>query len=101
MFCGIITSADTVLFTVPTSYVGVIRDVEVANVGGSSDFVSFYVAKAPGSPAATFWKQVDIGSSTWAQWKGRVVFDAGDTLHGFSGSGDFQALISGYLLSSP
>ena len=89
-----------VLYTVPAQYVAVIRDVEVWNQGGTSDSLDTFV-NVPGPLSLILVRFSDIAAGQTAQWKGRVVMNAGDTFSTYSGGNDWGILVSGYLLSAP
>lgn len=95
------TIAGTVVtaYTVPADSVAVIRDIEVLNPTASTDSL-FIAASVPGPLTVTLTKFLDLAGETAAQWKGRVVMNAGDVLELFSVAQAWEAMISGYLLSA-
>jgi hypothetical protein len=100
-FAGQVTETDAfvMLFTVPSSYVAVVRDVQVCNL--TSDDTDLWISTNPG-PASLQWAQLSPGASGGtAQWTGRVVLDAGWTLELYTEVEPLVVVASGYLLSSP
>lgn len=86
-------------YTVPASYVAVIRDIEVLNSSGSTDTL-FIAAVVPGPLTLTLTKFLSVPGETPAQWKGRAVMNAGDELELFSVAEAWEVIISGYLLGA-
>jgi hypothetical protein len=95
------TIAGTVVpaYTVPATYVAVIRDIEVLNSSGSTDTL-FIAAVVPGPLTLTLTKFLSLAAETPAQWKGRAVMNAGDELELFSVAEAWEVIISGYLLGA-
>lgn len=96
-FANITSSAagPTVLYTVPSGMVAVIRDV------------SGLCSGAPGALAIgingtqSFMSALALASLQSFQWKGRQILNATDTLDLFVLAGTVQVCVSGYLLALP
>lgn len=82
------------LYTCPVGRVAIVRDIEVMPLGAPPTFHSFFV-----NLAATFFSQVGPAQYVSAQWQGRVVLVAGDTIHMSVTGSSFQYIVSGYELS--
>lgn len=96
----VLVTGATDVFTVPAQYVAVIRDVEVYAGTVSAVEVSANL-KVPGPLILAFYVVNGLEPGTWAQWTGRVVANAGETLTlGATVDGPIVTA-SGYLLSSP
>lgn len=95
----LVTDAYQTLYTVPSGYVAVLRDVELVNLAASDE--QAFLALGPGSSTVPFAALTLAASGGWGQWKGRVVMDVGVTLQLFVETEPTAAVISGYLLSSP
>lgn len=99
-FTGSLPDSEATLYTVPSSYVAVVRDVEVFN--GSLDEASFRLdVTVPGSPTAFWWGINNLASGAVTQWKGRLVLPPSSTISGLANESEFFVIVSGYLLSSP
>lgn len=84
------------VYTVPTGFVVVVRDIEFF----SSNADSFNVQGGPPGSTAVIWLSRLSSAGTWAQWGGRSVLNAGDVITVYSGSTGGQFYVSGYLLST-
>lgn len=100
-YLGTATSEQTTVYTVPGTYIAVIRDVQYYVEGAAIDDVYLVAAESPGTPAAVIAAVGDLGPNAGTSWHGRVVLNGGDLLQ-LGAYGDTLFLtISGYLLSSP
>lgn len=92
-------TANTVIFTVPSTDTCVVRDVEIYNY--SSSAVSFNLSfAASGVPGQVLVKHAIPPADDSVQWSGRVVIPAGGTLSLFASAGQVSYSISGYLLGN-
>jgi hypothetical protein len=93
-------SAAPTVYTVPTGYVAVMRDVSITNQTGSAAVIQIG-ANVPGplTVLVTQWDSVNDGDTV--EWQGRAVFNPGDQIFVGVYSGYALTIGSGYLLSSP
>lgn len=84
----------TVVYTVPTGYVAVVRDIEVGAQSPPANSVAINYAGV-----AEIYSVDTITQYRTAQWRGRVVLNAGDTINVDAIAGTWTYIISGYLLS--
>lgn len=86
------------LFTVPSSDVCVIRDMEQFT-GGAADL--FNVQISVSGSLSIVWYLSSAPASSWHQWTGRVVVPPGGLIQAFASNANDQLIVSGYLLSAP
>lgn len=86
-------------YTVPDGYVAILRDIDAYSSAGVSD-AEIYVEGHLGQ--TIFYGNVAATSKSNAQWRGRQVLQAGETITITVGaSTDWDVTISGYLLVAP
>jgi hypothetical protein len=88
-------------YTVPDGFVAVVRDIDIYNDGGAGGgLAGFIVYTDSGTP---IWqrKQPFVRYQKTYSWRGRQVLTAGDTLECVPFDPNWQARISGYLLTAP
>jgi hypothetical protein len=86
------------LFTVPSSKVAVLRDMEQFT-GGAADLFNVQISVS-GLPTIV-WYLNSAPASSWHQWTGRTVIPAGGLIQAFAQNANDQLIVSGYLLDSP
>jgi hypothetical protein len=97
LFTGLLPVGTGTLYTVPSGYVAVVRDIEVWSGATSQAGINFGLLSS--GFYAVIWN-LEIQPSAWQQWKGRVVAPAGLELQGYGGGqSTIHACVSGYLLS--
>ena len=86
-------------FVVPAGYIAVIRDLDVYY--GNQLFPAY--ARLIGAANQKLWSVSNsIGSESYAQWRGRQVFLAGETITvSVDEGGEADVTLSGYLLIAP
>lgn len=99
LYAGEAPSGLTVVYTVPSNQVAVIRDIEAYNASAGSLAFSISV-EVSGSTKAFVWVQGSAGAGTWSQWRGRAVLPTGDELAVSTGGSGIYVLVSGYLLDA-
>lgn len=87
------------LYTVPAGFVVVVRDLEVYNFSSSAIVQVQVQLGVSGSTSGVLAFVNNVASQVCAQWKGRAVVNAGESLVAFSTGSSFSMLVSGYLLS--
>lgn len=90
------TNSLDALYTVPAGMTVVLRDIEMLTAAAND---LFNVQIGVSGSTTVVWYLSQLPASTWHQWSGRVVVDAGETVYAYSGLGAAQLVISGYLLS--
>jgi hypothetical protein len=97
VFSGSI-SGPTELYTVPAGLVFVLRDVFFVSGDGSGTGAVILnqddVAAAGGA-----WAASGLGGAA-IHWTGRQIFNAGDTLYGYTDADEATARVCGYLLDA-
>jgi hypothetical protein len=88
------------LYTVPSGYVAVVRDVVLWNNDSGEQSMSIG-ATVPGPLNVLISQWFNVGSNATVEWQGRQVLNAGDELWAYSAGVDASVMASGYLLSSP
>lgn len=92
---GLTPAGGVLTYTVPAGYAAVLRSIDLGINGA--------VGAAPGvavSGISAFWFPSLNVANPFAQWRGRQVLKAGQTL-GIGAATSFFVLASGYLLSLP
>ena len=92
------SGAHNTTYTVPAGHVFVVRDISAACDVASS----IYVYCGDGGPANAnliYGPATPVGAIL--HWEGRVVLNAGQTITVEQDGGQFTAIVSGYLLTSP
>jgi hypothetical protein len=94
-------SGEVILYTVPSGFVAVVRDMILIQNGTSFNAlvgVSVYTGTG-----VQVWQQIhpDALSSTTYHWQGRKVMNAGDQLKAFANDPAWSIDVSGYLLTLP
>jgi hypothetical protein len=90
---GLVTAATPLGYTVPGGYVAVVRDVEFAIDGAIACVPYFTLAGS----FDIFRGGISV-TDVWNQWRGRAVFNAGETFY-LASSANVYGSASGYLLS--
>lgn len=88
------------LYTVPASYIAVIRDLELQQLGAGDDSIELDI-EIPGPLEVPIFRANDVPQFTHIQWQGRVVMNAADQLSFATLGNEWAVVVSGYLLSSP
>lgn len=91
-----LAAGDHVVYTVPTGYTLVIRDISLWQTAATSAIA--YVANPDASAVAVSPSLAQYGVF---HWEGRAVFNAGDTVSVDVFAGSWTYSLSGYLLSNP
>jgi len=84
-------------YVCPTGYTLVVRDVDVWSGGGA--MINWQLQILEGAKFAAGQFTVESIAQT-AQWRGRVILNAGETLY-FESDGPTDGVIGGYLLLNP
>lgn len=98
-FLGAMPANGTVIYTVPTGYTVVVRDIELYNGSAGPGGCSVQI-RVSGALEAVIFLAPDMGANTWAQWQGRAVLNVGQELASGAGASGFLGVVSGYLLES-
>jgi hypothetical protein len=93
-------SGAPVLYTVPSGYVAVLRDVSVRNQTADTSLIQVG-ATVPGPLNVVIAQFDSVAANDVVSWQGRQVLNAGDELWLYNSEGSAQAIASGYLLSAP
>lgn len=88
------SGSTSVVYTVPAGYVAVVRDIEVGAQNAPANSVAINLAGV-----AEIYQAGGIAQYSTAQWKGRVVLNAGDQINVDAIAGTWTYIISGYLLT--
>jgi hypothetical protein len=91
----------TLSYTVPSGFTAIVRDVD-SFIGTPVGVNALFLHGALGQ--AIWWTQATIGQSQYASWRGRQVFQEGESIEVEADVGTFDAYdvtVSGYLLSNP
>jgi hypothetical protein len=99
-FAGTPASGAQTVYTVPSSYVAVLRDLSAFQAYDGAQLV-LAQAVVPGPLTAAFIYEDELAYLSVVHWEGRVVLNAGDALQLYSAEGEVQWVVSGYLLSAP
>lgn len=97
LFLGQVAAAQTILYTVPSSTVTVIRDIEICNQGAVADLIHFVIGAS--GTLRTWFTSSTLNSNQSAQWQGRVVLLTGQTIQSVTGGQAWNIAISGYELT--
>lgn len=84
------------LYTVPAGHIAVLKDVDYYQTAGAASFLFIGEGTAALFPIAL---STPAGVNS-AQWRGRMVFQAGETIAQKNGGGTFSITLNGYLLTS-
>lgn len=88
----------TNVFTCPAGSVAIVRDIEVV---ASITAAGYFQVASGTSTHNYFWNTALASGTSWAQWTGRLVLNAGDSLFVTSDAlGNHWYTISGYLLDA-
>jgi hypothetical protein len=94
-FGGELTATDSQIAVVPAGSIWILRDLELLNLGVAGADCSIYAVMSPGGTATVF-RANAVPQYEWRQWEGRVVLNAGDTVHASFTAGPMQLIVSGY-----
>lgn len=99
-FCGTIPSGSTIVYTVPTNDVVVVRDMTLYNASSSVGPMNVGIYSPGGSLLVVLFEEPSLAAFTSSQWTGRSVVNGGQTLRVGAGGGvTGLGIISGYLLT--
>jgi hypothetical protein len=90
---GLVGSAT---FVVPDGYIAILRDADVYN-GGGIESTSAYLIDFTSNGTITRWVSATELQAFDGSWRGRQVFNSGDSF-GFNTTGAWDVRLSGYLL---
>lgn len=87
------------VYTVPPGYTAIVRDIDCYSSAGVSNAEIYF----EGNLGQTFFHaEVVATTQDSPQWRGRQVFEAGDTISvNVGGASNWDVTISGYLLALP
>lgn len=89
----------TTVYTVPTGYTAVVREIDIFNFSGGPGEYSVYLTVSGLSTSCLF-SIAALANQATAQWQGRAPAPAGSFLQFIGGSALAQVFIGGYLLST-
>lgn len=97
LFAGVVPSGQTTLYTATSTYVTVVRDIEVSNQSGGSINIGVWLAVS--GLAIYLVLNPTMANATRIQWEGRCVMETGQELVVYSSSAsNVGVAISGYQL---
>lgn len=99
VFSGAIPTAQTVLYTVPSTDVFIVRFMvyDLFAAGAGAPLVG---ASLPGLSNGVLWQLASVPESVTQFWNGRVAIPGGGTIYASSPSSSNTLIICGYLFSS-
>lgn len=99
---GVIPTASTVLYTVPTGFVAIVRDITVYNAMATSrkGLTGWLIQDDNANPIYATLATSPSNLTTY-QWQGREVLTAGQTVVGLAYDGSWKVRVNGYLLTTP
>lgn len=99
-FCGIISSSNLSLYTVPSGFIVVLRSIELADRSGTSSNNATIFAVAGGTVIGVVTAHVFTAAFESVHWDGRAVLNSGQGF-GAGISVSCGVFVSGYLLTTP
>jgi hypothetical protein len=87
------------VLTVPAGLRYIVRDINVVNASGT--FPNTFAFGLNPDPFFVFWQWSTAGAPLGFQWQGRLVFDPGEEMVVFGGSGGVDVYVGGYQLTLP
>lgn len=96
----IVAAGETVLYTVPSGSVAVVRDISLTNVT-PTDTGQVVIYALIGAGNADIYRTPLIPTHGFQQWQGRQVVQEGESINLYAIDTTLRAMISGYLLALP